>query len=217
MTPPGSDGTPPGEPAPVLAVTALAFVAGQAALEALAPFERCPFLQRALERYHARPTSLAEQRAEQVRANPEGHRWSVDNAWLQGAPADVVPAMRRAFTDLPNPPAFTIWFSTAPLRELPDMAFSLQSDVYLATYVPWADEADDARLAGRVGERMHELQPVTAGQYLGDSDLATRQVRFMAEDNWARLQTIRARRDPDDLFVSDLAGPEGAANANHWG
>ena len=46
------------------------------------------------------------------------HRWVVDNAWLTGPASDVVPAIRRVFTELPDPRAFTIWFSMAPLREL---------------------------------------------------------------------------------------------------
>jgi hypothetical protein len=41
-------------------------------------------------------------------------------------------------------------------------------------------------------------------------------VKFMADDNWARLREIRDRRDPDGLFVGYLAGPDGATNANHW-
>ncbi len=81
--------------------------------------------------------------ARQLDDNPEGHRWAVDNAWLRGPAAEVVPAMRRAYTTLPNEKAFTIWFSMAPLRELPDMAFSLQSEIYLASYVVWEDPADD--------------------------------------------------------------------------
>ena len=123
--------------------------------------------------------------------------------------------MRRAFTDLPNARPFTIWFSMAPLRELPDMAFSLQSEIYLASYVLWDDDAGRRPLSGWVSARMADLEPVTVGQYLGDCDLARRQVKFMSDDNWTRLQEIRADRDPDGLFVGYLAdGP--VTNANHW-
>jgi hypothetical protein len=202
---------------PVLVVTALAFVDDQdQALRDLAPFEECPALARALVHQYAKPSSLAEQCAEQTRANPEGHRWRVDNAWLQGEPEQVVPAIRNAFAGLPNEKAFSIWYSMAPLRQLPDMAFSLQSDIYFATYVLWEQSEDDNLFEEWVTERMRELEPVTAGQYLGDSDLATRQVKFMAEENWRRLGVIRAKRDPDSLFVSYLAGAEGALNRNHW-
>jgi FAD/FMN-containing dehydrogenase len=202
---------------PVLLVTAVAFTDDEAAgSEALASFRTCPALSRALLHLDAVPTTLAEQRERQLRDNPEGYRWAVDNAWLSGSAADVVPAMRRAYTTLPNRHAFTIWFSMAPLRQLPDMAFSLQSEIYLASYVLWEDEADDARHRAWLADVMLDLEPVTVGQYLGDGDLAHRQMHFMADDNWQLLQQIRAERDPDGVFVGYLAGPDGATNRNHW-
>jgi hypothetical protein len=172
---------------------------------------------RALLVVDAAPTTLDRQRARQLADNPEGHRWAVDNAWLSGPAERVLPAMRRAYTTLPNDRSFTIWFSMAPLRQLPDMAFSLQSEIYLASYVLWTDEADDHARQARLRDTMADLEPVTAGQYLGDSDLSRRQVRFMSDRNWARLQEIRTRRDPGGLFTGYLAGPGGARNANPWG
>jgi len=202
---------------PVLLVTAVALVADQAEADAaLAPFRTNPALGRALLVLDAVPTTLEEQRKRQLADNPEGHRWAVDNAWLTGPVDQVVPAMRRAYTTLPNDKAFTIWFSMAPLRPLPDMAFSLQSEVYLASYVLWEDEADDEANQAWLRDVMADLEPVTAGQYLGDGDLSRRQVKFMSDEAWARLREIRAARDPEGLFAGYLAGPHGARNANHW-
>jgi len=202
---------------PVLLVTAVALVADEVeADEALTPFRSNPALDRALLVLDAAPTTLKRERARQLVDNPEGHRWAVDNAWLSGSVDEVLPAMRRAYTTLPNDKAFTIWFSMAPLRQLPDMAFSMQSEIYLASYVPWQDESDDQSGQAWLREAMTELQPVTIGQYLGDGDLSRRQLKFMSDDNWARLQEIRALRDPENLFVGYLAGADGALNANHW-
>jgi FAD/FMN-containing dehydrogenase len=202
---------------PVLLVTGIALVDSTAeASEALAPFRTSPALDRALFVLDAQPTTVDEQRKRQLHDNPEGHRWAVDNAWLSGPAAEVVPAMRRAYTTLPNDKAFTIWFSMAPLRALPDMAFSLQSEIYLASYVAWESPEDDERCSAWLEGAMADLEPVTVGQYLGDSDLSRRQVRFMSDEAWARFQAIRAERDPDGLFVGYLAGPDGATNRNHW-
>ncbi len=204
-------------PDPVLLVTALALVDDETEADAaLAPFRQSPALDRALVVVDNVPTDIGEHRDRQLRDNPEGHRWAVDNAWLSGPASEVVPAMRRAYTTLPNAKAFTIWFSMAPLRELPDMAFSMQSEIYLASYVLWEDPAEDAEHIAWLESAMADLEPVTVGQYLGDSDLSRRQVKFMADANWERLQAIRAERDPDGLFVGYWAGPEGARNANHW-
>lgn len=193
-------------PDPVLLVTALAMVDSPLeADQALAPFRKNPCLDRALLVLDNEPTTPEAERARQLEDNPEGHRWAVDNAWLSGTAAEVVPAMRRAYTTLPNAKSFTIWFSMAPLRSLPDMAFSVQSEVYLASYVLWdspeEDEANQAWLASAIAD----LDPVTVGQYLGDSDLRRRPHRFLSEEAWDRLQQVYADRDPDRLFVGYLA------------
>jgi FAD/FMN-containing dehydrogenase len=204
-------------PEPVLLVTALALVDdADEADRALAPFRTNPALDRALLVIDAEPTTAEEQRKRQVDDNPEGHRWAVDNAWLTGPASEVVPAMRRAYTTLPNNKAFTIWFSMAPLRDLPDMALSLQTEIYLASYVLWEDPAEDEQHLAWLAGAMADLEPVTVGQYLGDSDLSRRQVKFMSDEAWARLQEIRAARDPEGLFVGYLAGESGALNRNHW-
>ncbi|MFT4265165.1 MAG: FAD-binding oxidoreductase [Nocardioides sp.] len=204
-------------PDPILLVTALAMVESEAEAEAaLAPFRDNPALEHAIFAIDNEPTTPEAERARQLEDNPEGHRWAVDNAWLSGTAAEVVPAMRRAYTTLPNHQAFTIWFSMAPLRELPDMAFSVQSEIYLASYVLWEEEADDERCVAWLEGAMADLEPVTVGQYLGDSDLSRRQVRVLSDEAWERLGKIVAERDPDGVFVGYLAGPDGAANRNHW-
>ena len=204
-------------PDPVLLVTGVALVgSAEEADAALAPFRASPALPRALFVLDAVPTTIDEQRKRQLHDNPEGHRWAVDNAWLSGPATSVVPAMRRAYTTLPTEKAFTIWFSMAPLRAVPDMAFSLQSEIYLASYVLWESPEDDERCVSWLSSVMSDLEPVTVGQYLGDSDLSRRQVRFMADEAWTRLAEVRAARDPGGLFVGYLAGPDGATNRNHW-
>jgi hypothetical protein len=57
---------------------------------------------------------------------------------------------------------------------------------------------------------------VTAGQYLGDSDMTNRQLRFMAPENWERLQQVIAERDPEGRFHRYLAHDPGSVNVNHW-
>ncbi|MHC3472751.1 FAD-binding oxidoreductase [Streptomyces sp. 7R007] len=200
----------------VLLVTGLSFTdTPEQAAEALAPLHANPYADRALFRVEARPTTLAEQIHGQREANPEGHRYFVDNAWLTGGASDVVPAIRKAFTEHPTPQTFTIWFSMAPLRELPDMAFSLQSEIYCASYVVHDGPERDAELRAWLDEAMAAMQPVTAGQYLGDSDFTVRQLKFMGDEQWRRLQEIRAVRDPKGLFAGYLSAGA-VTNTNHW-
>jgi hypothetical protein len=192
---------------PMVLVRGLAMADSAAeAREALAPKETCPAIGSALVRVVAEPTSLEDEFADQYRANPEGWRYSADNAWLSGPPERWLPALRPAFTTLPNPTSFSLWISMDPLRDLPDMAFALQSPIYFASYMIWEDPADDARLRGWQAERMAEIAPVADGTYLGDSDFLTRQAPFTTPDAMRRLDSVRAARDPDGLFAGYL-GP----------
>ncbi len=204
-------------PQPVLVVSALALVNDETEADAaLAPFRANPALDRALVVVDAAPTEMEHHRRRQLEANPEGHRWAVDNAWVSGPADRVVPAIKKSYVTLPNAKAFTIWFSMAPLRELPDMAFSLQSEIYLASYVLWEDPAEDEQHQAWLADVMAEMQPVTVGQYLGDSDLSRRQLKFVSDEAWERLQQIRAVRDPDGLFVGYWTGEHPPTNRNHW-
>ena len=190
---------------PALVIHALAFVdTAEEGAEVLRPLEDCPVLDQALVHVFAVPTSLAEERTEQIRANPEGLRYAVDNAWVTGDPKEVVPALQNCFLDLPTPQTFTLWFSMAPLRELPDMALSLQTEIYFAIYTVWEDEADDARCRSWLRERMGEVEAVSDGLYLGDSDFGERPSKFLAPDNLERLEQIRTHYDPNGLFHSYL-------------
>jgi FAD/FMN-containing dehydrogenase len=201
----------------VLVVSAVALVdSEEEAAETLAPFQACPVADRAIASVFNVPVEFGELRQRQVFANPEGHRYRVDNAWITGEADEVVPAIKNAYATLPTRKAFTIWFSMAPLRELPDMAFDLQSEIYLAMYVVTEDDGDDAAVSEWVQARAREMQPVTAGQYLGDSDFTQRQVRFMSDGNYERLQQIRADRDPEGRFVGFLCADEAALNRNLW-
>ena len=192
-------------PDPILLVTALAMVDDEhEADQALATFRKNPVLDRAIFVLDNEPTTPEAERARQLEDNPEGHRWAVDNAWLSGSAAEVVPAMRRAYTTLPNAKSFTIWFSMAPLRDLPDMAFSVQSEIYLASYVLWEDAAEDDAHQEWLATAMTDLAPVTVGQYFGDSDLRRRPHRCLSDEAWGRLQQVYADRDPDRRFVGYL-------------
>ncbi len=200
---------------PVLLVHGLAFVdTHEAAAAALAPFETCPVLDQALVRVANQPTTMAEQCEGQLRQNPEDHNYAVSNAWLNGSPEEVVTRMHDAFATLPTPKTFTLWYSMAPLRPLPDMAFSLQTEVYFATYTIWQDPADEARCRAWVKQQMHRLAPVSAGQYLGDSDFTARQAKFVSEENWTRLQALRRQYDPQDRFHAYLTSDATQLNYN---
>jgi FAD/FMN-containing dehydrogenase len=44
------------------------------------------------------------------------------------------------------------------------------------------------------------LEKVSKGSYLGDADLTRRSSKFMADENFAKLQRLRDVYDPDRMF-----------------
>src|ERR1700677_1094413 len=88
----------------------------------------------------------------------------------------LIPAMEPAFTDLPTAKSFSIWFDLAhlPGRDRPDMAVSLQTDIYFATYAVCESPAQDAACRRWVSETMRRLARFSPGCHLGDSDFPPR-------------------------------------------
>jgi FAD/FMN-containing dehydrogenase len=188
-----------------------------AAAAALAPLDTCPVADRALLTKRCEPVQMEELRGEQIRANPEGHRYTVDNAYLAGPAEEVVRRMVPAFAELPTARSFSLWFDMGRAPERPlDMALSMQTDLYYAAYVVHEDEADDALTRDWLNATMHSLEPVTAGCYLGDSDFTRRPQKFLSDESFARLQEIRAARDPSGVFPSYLIADGATLNENPW-
>ena len=164
----------------------------------------CPVAGRELGRVTG-PTTLAEESAAQIAQNPDDYRYAVDCTWSD-APAEVLaPLLLDIWRSLDTEHSFSIWYGWAPVRPLPDMAFSVEGNAYIATYLIYQDPADDERYRDRV----HAQTAAIAGNggvgvYLGDTDFTRRPDRFLSDANFRRLERIRADRDPDGRIVSYL-------------
>ncbi len=165
----------------------------------LAPFDACPLAGHALA--HERgPTAIADESAAQSLQNPEGHRYAADSQWSDADAATLYPRLRELWGELPTEHSFAIWYGWAPARALPDMAFSLEHNVYLATYAIWTDPADDERMRDWVHGHHARLAEVGEGVYVGDSDFTRRPDRYLSDAHAARLAEVRRSRDPDGVF-----------------
>ena len=182
--------------------TTLAAESEGEAARLLAPLDDCPVRRLG----HVRgPTTIADENVAMTLQNPEGHRYAADSQWTDAGPDELYPLLRDIYEELPTEHSFSIWYGWAPARPLPDMAFSLEANVYLATYAIWTDPADDERHRAWVhGHHARLSEAVGEGLYIGDSDFGRRPDRFMAEDHFRRLGEIRAARDPDGVFVPYL-------------
>ncbi|BCY07832.1 FAD-binding oxidoreductase [Actinoplanes sp. L3-i22] len=202
----------PGEPTLLLHTTVMAGSDAEAA-ELLRVFDGGPLAGR--ERGHVTgPTSLAEECVAQAAQNPDGYRYAVDCTWTD-APADVLaPLLSRLWSELDTEHSFSIWYGWAPDRELPEMAFSVQGNVYIATYAIYPDAADDEKYRSWVHERTAAIARHGAGVYLGDTDFTRRQDRFLSDAHYRRLEEIRAERDPAGRFASYLTRDRAGLNVH---
>jgi hypothetical protein len=131
---------------------------------------------------------------------PENHRHIVDNMWTHASVDDLLPGLHRILETLPPAPAHFIWVNWAPKLPRPEMAFSLEDDIYIAMYGLWADEADEARISQWVRDGIAGLSPHSTGIQLADENLARRQAPFMSGASSERLERIRRERDPQGRF-----------------
>ncbi len=183
----------------------------------LAPLETCPVLDRALLHRFAAPTTLADEFRAMAAINPVHHRYATDCMWTDAGADELIPRIRPLFAELPTRTSFSIWYGWDPPALRPEMAFSVEGNVYLATYAAWKDARDDTRCRDWVTATYRGLEPIGKGVYAGDADFTRRPDRFLSDASFARLQELRRRYDPDGLFASWLIAPGGSANVRSRG
>lgn len=170
-----------------------------------------------------RVTSLEMEYDSQCAANPSGHRYMCDNAYINND-ADVSEVLRDAFCTMPEgTKTFALWYAMNPCsrRQLPDMALSMQSDHYFALYTVWENQEDDDRCATWVKRIMAGVEKQSVGAYLGDSDFQIRRTKFWGDKEGERLMEIRRTWDPTGticgyLDVDDKSGLQGLENVHEW-
>ena len=140
---------------------------------------------------------------------PPGARYAADNMWTHAPVEALLPGMRDIARTLPDAPSHMMWMLWGPNEPRPDMAFSMEDDLYIALYSVWRDERDDARHQAWVTDHMKALEPHASGIQLADENLGSRPFKFIAEANLARLETLRAKYDPGGLFHSYMGTPRG--------
>jgi FAD/FMN-containing dehydrogenase len=138
---------------------------------------------------------------------PDGHRYAVDNMWTHAPFDELLPGLRRIAETLPPAPSHMLWLNWAPPRDRPDMAFSNEDDVYLALYSVWKDAKDDAAFESWPIENMRAMAHLASGIQLADENLGKRPARFVADANLAKLDRLRAARDPEGRFHPWMGRP----------
>lgn len=166
-------------------------------------------------------TSLQQEYDNKSKAYPFGQRYKVDNVFLRND-VDIVALLEPSFTTLPTRQSMSLWSSMKPRsnRPLANTALSIQSDHYLAVYVIWDDEADDAQYESWLSEVMEPLSHHSVGSYLGEFDFQARPSKCWGPEEYRKLAAIKRKWDPDDricgcLGLETLRTPCGTELARH--
>ncbi len=192
----------------LIGVTGPVLAAGEEeARDALAILETCPVLDRATVASPYMPADFTDLVATSRLLFPDGNRFAVDNMWTSAPVADLLPGLHRIADTLPPEPSHAMWMNWGPSPERPDMAYSVEDDVYIALYASWRDPADDERHAAWPAARMREMEHLATGIQLADENLGVRPARFVSDEHRRRLDEIRARYDPAGRFHSWMGGP----------
>lgn len=178
------------------------------AIEALRILDSCPAVGKALTRDVNIVTEFDELLAKGEKLlYPPGRRYAADNMWTNASGEDLLPGMRQIAATLPNAPSHMMWMLWGPPEQRPDMAFSMEADLYIALYSIWENPAEDAKHQAWVTEHMKILEPLSEGIQLADENLGARPFRFIADKNYRRLETLRDKYDPTGLFHAYMGRP----------
>jgi FAD/FMN-containing dehydrogenase len=195
-----------------IALTGPVLAASEAeAAEALALLETCPVLDQAKVALPNVPVTMADFFDGSHAIYPDEHRYAADNMWTHASIDELLPGIRRIAETMPPAPSHMLWMNwqpgATPPPPRPDMAYSVEDDTYIAMYGVWANPAFDDTGVAWVTDRMREMEPLATGIQLADENLGQRPARFLTDEHMARLDEIRAARDPQGRFHSWMARP----------
>ena len=193
--------------APVrLTVAALALTdTEQEADAALALLETCPVLDKAYKRFVRIPTDLGKRYASGYDADPAGHRYACDNFYTNASAAELVPKLRKLFTELPSPRSHVFWLNWGPTRPFPDtMALSVQGDILVVHLAADRQRLEGLHLFHR--PRLHAgiVLRIVPDRVGADVDIALHRQRYLSDVANNKLEALREKHDPHGVFLSFL-------------
>ena len=100
-----------------------------------------------------------------------------------------------------------LWMNWGPSPERPEMAYSVEDEIYIALYGVWEDPERDAANVAWAAERMREMEHLATGIQLADENLGAPPARFLSDEKMKRLDGIRAQHDPDGRFHAWMGRP----------
>jgi FAD/FMN-containing dehydrogenase len=205
---PASSYAPDGSRSPTrVVVSGLAFAKTEdEARAAKALFDTCPIKHKATMRRDCVPTTIEERCDMATLADPEGNRYAADNMYTDASYAEISPYMHDLFGAMPTPRTHVFWLYQGERPNFDGMALSAWGETFIAAYTIWQDEAEDEAMNRWPSEAMRKLEPIGNGEgQMNDENMhARRPVRYLSPDSAARLEALRGKHDPHNVFLSFL-------------
>jgi hypothetical protein len=120
--------------------------------------------------------------------------------WTHASIDDLLPYIKQISETLPPAPSHFLWLNWHPGSLNTDMAYSKEDNIYMALYSCWQDEKDTPLYNNWASDMMRKMEHLSVGIQLADEGLHRRPAAFMSDENFKKVQEIRAKRDPNGLF-----------------
>ncbi len=134
-----------------------------------------------------------------------GSRQQLDGLWVTATPDKILAHGRESFLKFPTQPSYMLWLHWGPPHKLPDMAYSLQGDIYMSPNAIYYDAADDAKCAAWSADVMSKLRPLANGSQMNDENMPVNKGPYLAKENAAKLEVLRKKYDPQRRFAGFLS------------
>ncbi|KAJ5946430.1 hypothetical protein N7454_003269 [Penicillium verhagenii] len=137
----------------------------------------------------------------------KGRRYETNNMWTDAPVKNLLGSMNEIIDHLPPAPShlYLLWW--LPVRDRPDMAFSMEAQLYVALYAISTDPKSDAPNSKYVVNSLTNMEPFRKGIQLADENLPAHPGKFMRTQNYARLEKLRQKYDPEGRFYSYMRIP----------
>jgi hypothetical protein len=111
-----------------------------------------------------------------------------------------MPHLHHIAATLPPAPTHLLWLNWYPPQQRPNMAFSMEDNIYIALYGAWKHAADTARYGNWALDCLQRMEHLGSGIQLADEGLHRRTARFVQDAHLLQLDDIRRAHDPRGLF-----------------
>ena len=137
-----------------------------------------------------------------------GPRYAGDSGWSNASPRELLSSVRDGLLVAPSGSVVQLEFlHHQDWPPQPDMAFSMFGSTYVHAHALWNDAAQDAPNQAWVRDTITSLEPLKVGHYVGEANLSVapdRAKQCFSPAAWNRLNALKQKHDPDDVFFSYL-------------